>query len=166
LASTSFIFIIHCIIGPGQTKEEEFYGNTTHSADFEEFLNFLGDRVELTGWKGFRAGLDVRTGTTGSHSVFTKFQDLSIMFHVSTFLPYNPRDAQQVCRSLFVTHKIYQRGFQIERKRHLGNDIVMILFQEGDLPFTPDAITSEFNRMFISERCIINLTLHRDFLCR
>lgn len=37
---------------------------------------------------------------------------------------------------------------QIERKRHLGNDIVMIIFQEGEQPFSPDAITSEFNRMW------------------
>lgn len=82
--------------GPGQTKETDFYTNTKHSADFEEFLNFLGDRIELQGWKEFRAGLDVRTNTTGTHSVFTKFMELSIMFHVSTFLPFFPLDEQQV----------------------------------------------------------------------
>eukprot|EP00026_Physarum_polycephalum_P001848 Phypoly_transcript_01851.p1 GENE.Phypoly_transcript_01851~~Phypoly_transcript_01851.p1 ORF type:complete len:876 (+),score=128.73 Phypoly_transcript_01851:473-3100(+) len=124
-------------VGPHQTKEDEFYGNTKHSPDFEEFLNFLGDRVELKGWQGFRAGLDVKTNTTGTHSVFTKFMELSIMFHVSTFLPYNPLDEQQV-----------------ERKRHLGNDIVMIVFQEGDQPFSPDAITSEFNQVFFVVRKI------------
>lgn len=81
---------------PGQASESEFYGNTKHSSDFEEFLNFLGERIELKGWTGFRAGLDVRSGTTGSHSVFTKFMELNIMFHVSTFLPYTPGDSQQV----------------------------------------------------------------------
>lgn len=81
---------------PQQTTEQEFYGNVKHSADFEEFLNFLGDKVELKGWQGFRAGLDVRTGTTGTHSIFTKFMELSIMFHVSTFLPFSQLDPQQV----------------------------------------------------------------------
>lgn len=29
------------------------------SPEFEEFLDFLGDRVELEGWTRYRAGLDV-----------------------------------------------------------------------------------------------------------
>ena len=38
---------------------------------------------------------------------------------------------------------------QIERKRHLGNDILMIVFKEGNgPPFSPNTITSEFNRTF------------------
>jgi len=31
------------------------------SEEFEEFLDFLGDRVKLLGWEGFRAGLDVKS---------------------------------------------------------------------------------------------------------
>ena len=51
------------------------------------------------------------------------------MFHVSTLIPYTPGDQQQV-----------------ERKRHLGNDIVVILFKEGNTPFDPLVIRSQFNR--------------------
>ncbi len=41
--------------------------------------------------------------------------------------------------------------FQIERKRHLGNDILMIVFKEGGgPPFCPNTITSEFNRTIVS----------------
>ena len=29
------------------------------SAGFKGFLNFLGETIELKGWKGYRAGLDV-----------------------------------------------------------------------------------------------------------
>jgi Rap/ran-GAP protein len=48
--------------------------------------------------------LDTReTATTGTHSVYTEWSGFEVMFHVSTLLPYNPRDTQQ-----------------IERKRHLG----------------------------------------------
>lgn len=50
------------------------------------------------------------------------------MFHVSTYLPYTPLDPQQV-----------------ERKRHIGNDVVLIVFKEGDEPFVPTKITSNFN---------------------
>ena len=46
---------------------------------------------------------------TGQESIYTKFQDAEIMFHVSTLLPHSARDSQQ-----------------IERKRHIGNDRVTI----------------------------------------
>lgn len=52
------------------------------------------------------------------------------MFHVATLLPFKPQDVQQV-----------------ERKRHLGNDIIVIIFKDGDPGYTPDCIHSEFNRM-------------------
>jgi hypothetical protein len=30
------------------------------SADYEEFLNCLGDRIALKDWKGYNGGLDVK----------------------------------------------------------------------------------------------------------
>lgn len=94
------------------------------STAFEEFLDFLGERIKLDNWKGFRGGLDVRTGTTGSHSIYRKFNNNEIMFHVSTLLPFNPKDKQQVS---FIGSSPHSS--QLERKRHIGNDIVVILFQ-------------------------------------
>jgi RAP1 GTPase activating protein 1 len=106
---------------------------TATSPELEKFLNFLGDRITLKGWSGFTGGLDVKSthththhntappdhvivefsflslphtradDTTGTHSVFTLFRDLNVMFHVCTLLPYNPKDPQQ-----------------LERKRHIG----------------------------------------------
>jgi hypothetical protein len=35
---------------------------------------------------------------------------------------------------------------QLERKRHLGNDIVVIIFVDGTTPFSPSLLKSEFNR--------------------
>lgn len=43
---------------------------------------------------------------------------------------------------------------QVERKRHVGNDIVMIVYQEGDTPFTPSLIASQFLHAFIVVRPI------------
>jgi len=95
----------------GQTKEGEMFRNVETSPEFEEFLDFLGERIILKGWSGYRGGLDVRSDSTGTRSVFNSFTGLDIMFHVSTLLPFTPNDEQQ-----------------IERKRHLGNDVVMIVF--------------------------------------
>jgi RAP1 GTPase activating protein 1 len=54
------------------------------------------------------------------------------MFHVSTLLPHSKSERQQ-----------------LERKRHIGNDIVAIVFQETDTPFNPECITSQFLHVYL-----------------
>ncbi|KAM8927901.1 rap1 GTPase-activating protein 1 [Pelodytes ibericus] len=111
----------------GQTSEEELFSTTEESAAFGEFLDVLGERVQLQDFKGFRGGLDVAHGQTGTESVYCNFRGKEIMFHVSTKLPYTEGDAQQ-----------------LQRKRHIGNDIVAIIFQDENTPFVPDMIASNF----------------------
>ncbi|XP_045155883.1 rap1 GTPase-activating protein 2 [Echinops telfairi] len=115
-----------------QTLEEELFGNNEESLAFKEFLELLGDTVMLQDFKGFRGGLDVTHGQTGVESVYTVFRDREIMFHVSTKLPFTEGDAQQ-----------------LQRKRHIGNDIVAIIFQEENTPFVPDMIASNFLHAYI-----------------
>ncbi|XP_067866618.1 rap1 GTPase-activating protein 2-like isoform X3 [Heterodontus francisci] len=115
-----------------QTTEAELFGNSEESPVFKEFLNLLGDTIVLQEFKGFRGGLDVAHGQTGSESVYTTFKDREIMFHVSTKLPFTEGDSQQ-----------------LQRKRHIGNDIVAIVFQEENTPFVPDMIASNFLHAYI-----------------
>eukprot|EP01137_Pigoraptor_chileana_P018235 Opistho-2@77407 len=110
----------------GQASEEEMFANSSVSAAFDEFLGIIGDRVKLEGFTGFRGALDVKTNTTGTHSVYKKWRDYEIMYHVSTLLPSKEGDTQQ-----------------IERKRHLGNDIILIVFKEGNTLYRPDTIKSQ-----------------------
>ncbi|XP_016095903.1 rap1 GTPase-activating protein 2-like isoform X3 [Sinocyclocheilus grahami] len=116
----------------GQTSEEELFGNSEETPAFTEFIRVLGDCVELQDFKGFRGGLDVSHGQTGSQSVYTVFRGQELMFHVSTKLPYTEGDTQQV-----------------QRKRHIGNDIVAAVFQEEATPFVPDIIASNFLHAYI-----------------
>jgi len=37
---------------------------------------------------------------------------------------------------------------RLERKRHIGNDVVVFVFKEGNQPFDPSLIRSEFNHIF------------------
>ena len=60
------------------------------------FYFYLGGRVPLHGFKGFLGGLDNERDLTGELSVYTKLEELEVMFHVSTLLPFSPKDAQQV----------------------------------------------------------------------
>ncbi|KAK2521551.1 hypothetical protein Q9233_010795 [Columba guinea] len=141
----------------GQTSEEELFGTTEESPAFAEFLDVLGQRVQLRDFKGCvtggwvgapmgprlrvpvppphagsGGGLDVTHGQTGSESVYCHFRDKEIMFHVSTKLPYTEGDAQQ-----------------LQRKRHIGNDIVAVVFQDENTPFVPDMIASNFLHAFV-----------------
>ncbi|XP_056244213.1 rap1 GTPase-activating protein 1 isoform X7 [Seriola aureovittata] len=129
----------------GQTSEEELFGNMEESPAFVEFLEFLGQKIELHDFKGFRGGLDVTHGQTGIESVYTNFHNKEIMFHVSTKLPYTEGDSQQ-----------------LQRKRHIGNDIVAIVFQEENTPFVPDMIQSNFLHAYVvvqvENTCTDNVT--------
>ncbi|XP_063319729.1 rap1 GTPase-activating protein 1-like isoform X3 [Pelmatolapia mariae] len=116
----------------GQTSEEELFGNNEESPAFVEFLEFLGEKIELHNFKGFRGGLDVTHGQTGTESVYCNYRNKEVMFHVSTKLPYTEGDTQQ-----------------LQRKRHIGNDIVAIVFQEENTPFVPDMIASNFLHAYI-----------------
>ncbi|PKU32117.1 signal-induced proliferation-associated 1-like protein 1 isoform x2 [Limosa lapponica baueri] len=80
----------------GQSTEEEMYNNESAGPAFEEFLQLLGERVRLKGFEKYRAQLDTKTDSTGTHSLYTTYKDYEIMFHVSTMLPYTPNNKQQV----------------------------------------------------------------------
>ncbi|XP_065358183.1 rap1 GTPase-activating protein 1 isoform X2 [Calliphora vicina] len=116
----------------GQTTEEELFSNNNSSAAFEEFLDVIGQRIKLKDHKGYRGGLDIQNGHTGDTAIYEVFKEREIMFHVSTMLPYTEGDPQQ-----------------LQRKRHIGNDIVAIVFQESNTPFSPDMIASHFLHAFI-----------------
>uniref|UniRef100_A0A8C3CWB1 GTPase-activating Rap/Ran-GAP domain-like protein 3 n=1 Tax=Cairina moschata TaxID=8855 RepID=A0A8C3CWB1_CAIMO len=118
----------------GQLTDDEMFSNETGSESFQRFLHLLGDTITLKGWTGYRGGLDTKNDTTGTCSIYTVYQGHEIMFHVSTMLPYSRENKQQV-----------------ERKRHIGNDIVTIVFQEGEESspaFKPSMIRSHFTHIF------------------
>ncbi|KAI8903451.1 hypothetical protein DFJ77DRAFT_511060 [Powellomyces hirtus] len=118
----------------GQTTEEQFFGNEHGSEGFETFLQTMGDKVPLLGWNGYAAGLDTKYAQTGTHSIHTKWRHFDVMFHVSTYLPHKKEDKQQ-----------------IQRKRHIGNDIVTIVFLDGkNGHFDPRSIKSQFLHVFIA----------------
>ncbi|OBS81496.1 hypothetical protein A6R68_20229 [Neotoma lepida] len=137
--------ILYCRAGQG--SEEEMYNNQEAGAAFMQFLTLLGDVVRLKGFESYRAQLDTKMDSTGTHSLYTTYQDHEIMFHVSTMLPYTPNNQQQLLR-----------------KRHIGNDIVTIVFQEpGSKPFCPTTIRSHFQHVFLVVRAHAPCTPHTSY---
>ncbi|XP_062548577.1 signal-induced proliferation-associated 1-like protein 1 isoform X2 [Armigeres subalbatus] len=137
--------ILYC--RAGQSSEEDMYNNEEAGPAFNEFLDTIGKRVRLKGFEHYKAGLDNKTDSTGTHSLYASYQDCEIMFHVSTMLPFTPNNRQQLLR-----------------KRHIGNDIVTVVFQEpGALPFTPKNIRSQFQHVFIIVRAVNPCTDHTQY---
>lgn len=69
----------------------------------------------------------------GLYTVYTCWRNIEIMFHVSTLLPHEKHDPQK-----------------LQRKRHIGNDIVCVVFLEADnTRFSPACIKSHFLHTFI-----------------
>uniref|UniRef100_A0A182IQ02 Uncharacterized protein n=1 Tax=Anopheles atroparvus TaxID=41427 RepID=A0A182IQ02_ANOAO len=120
----------------GQYTEEQILDNNENSPLFEEFLQLLGDKVRLRGFDKYKGGLDTVHDLTGLYSVYTNWRSIEIMFHVSTQLPYEKHDPQK-----------------LQRKRHIGNDIVCVVFLEADnTAFSPACIKSHFLHTFILVR--------------
>ncbi|KAL5500671.1 hypothetical protein EMCRGX_G012265 [Ephydatia muelleri] len=119
-----------------QVSEEEMFSNVETPKAFEEFLDMKGNKVKL---KGFHGGLDTVNDQTGEYSCYTTHKDKDIMFHVlhppplSTLLPYNATDSQQV-----------------PAQGHIGNDIVVLVFlQDKNATFCPCIIRSHFIHSYI-----------------
>ncbi|GAN02316.1 DNA helicase [Mucor ambiguus] len=121
-------------VGEGQQTEEEWFSNTGLSIGFDKFLNIIGKPVKLKGYQGYAAGLDTKTDESGEMTFASTWRDHEIIYHVAALMPLRQHDVQQV-----------------HRKRYIGNDIVCIVFMEGDATqrFTPESIRSQFLHVFI-----------------
>lgn len=90
----------------------------------------------FAGFDKYKGGLDTVHDLTGLYSIYTHWRSIEIMFHVSTQLPYEKHDPQK-----------------LQRKRHIGNDIVCVVFLEADnTSFSPSCIKSHFLHTFILVR--------------
>ena len=120
----------------GQTSQWDMWGNEEGSPAWDRFLRLMGDTITLRGWSGYSGGLDVQADSKGKYALFTSFQDISIMFHVSTMLPFDPKDPQK-----------------LQRSRVIGNDVAMIIFQDGSLTsYVPSTMTGQVSHVFIVVR--------------
>ncbi|KAM4750858.1 signal-induced proliferation-associated 1-like protein 2 isoform 1-T3 [Anableps anableps] len=115
----------------------------TSSPALTQFLTLLGHRDLM---KSFYMNQDQQnsSGSTGSSSFSTTFQEFQLTFRVSALPPTAADDTTQVLRT----------GV-------LGNDVVTVIFQEPDAPpFNPQIICSRFQRVFIIVRAHRPCTQH------
>ncbi len=118
----------------GQSRQDEVLGNES-SPDFERFLRFLGDTVVLQGWTAFSGGLDTTDkGYTGLHSVYAKVScALQSLPFVSPTPALRPPTQRGELEAMFHVGPMLPKGEgkeqELGRKRHIGNDVVLIVYQ-------------------------------------
>lgn len=96
-------------------------------------VQFFNSRFTYFGFEKCGGKGGVSCFVAGLYSVYTNWRSIEIMFHVSTLLPYERHDPQK-----------------LQRKRHIGNDIVCVVFLEADnTSFSPACIKSHFLHTFI-----------------
>lgn len=60
-----------------------------------------------------------------------------------------PAHTALMWQSCLLLPTMFSLSAQLQRKRHIGNDIVAIIFQEENTPFVPDMIASNFLHAYI-----------------
>jgi hypothetical protein len=116
-------------IGEGQTQELEILANVSGSSDYVEFLNNLGTLTKLKGATFNTQGLDREMDIDGQYAFCWRDRLTEIIFHVTTQMPTNLDHDPQLSN----------------KKRHIGNDFVNIIFNDSGLPFRFDTFPSQFN---------------------
>jgi len=122
------------VYGQGdQVEMDPMFGNRGGSDELYSFMDSLGAVFDLKNcdpetvkFAGF-AGVEENEL---AQLYLTQYGGYDCVFHVSTLLAYNSADPQQLAR-----------------KRKIGNDIVVVVFLEGDKPFQPNLQTSKVNHV-------------------
>eukprot|EP01028_Stygiella_incarcerata_P005580 TRINITY_DN2343_c1_g1_i2.p1 TRINITY_DN2343_c1_g1~~TRINITY_DN2343_c1_g1_i2.p1 ORF type:complete len:1241 (+),score=324.07 TRINITY_DN2343_c1_g1_i2:259-3981(+) len=114
-------------VGTGQKTEADILQNSRGSERYERFLRNLGWLVDLGQHRGFMGGLDSDL-SNGQYAPYFADVEMEVIFHVVTMMPTKFGDPQQ-----------------IQKKRHVGNDHVHIVWTENPYEYRVKTIRSQFN---------------------
>lgn len=117
----------------GQTKEADILQNTVGSATYTEFISNLGTLVRLKGATFNTQGLDRSSDQDGAYAYCWRDRATEIVFHVTTMMPTDLEN-DPMC---------------INKKAHIGNDYVNIVWNDSGTDFKFDTFPSQFNYVYI-----------------
>jgi len=114
----------------GQEDQNSILRNDESSVSdlFSEFMKGIGWMIDLKTHQGFLGGLDRTSPSSGKVAPYFADANLEVIFHAPTLMPSKESDPQQ-----------------IEKKKHVGNDFVNIVWSEHIRDYKPTTISSQFN---------------------
>lgn len=130
------------------TSEFQMLGNTGPdlSASFNDFAERLGQKIDLRGWQRFAGGLDVSDEQlTGQHALYRDLNGDEAIFHVTPWLPSQTEN-------------------DIERKRHFGNDTVVLIFSDSLYAFEMATLRSRQTQVVFFVRWINRIRQHQVYV--
>ena len=114
-------------VSEGQDDEVPILSNNMGSPDFNDFLAGLGTQVSLEGATFNTQGLV--NEQDGLYTYAWRDRVSEIVYHVPTLMPTDPEDDPNC----------------VNKKRHIGNDFVNIIFNRSGKTFKFDTFPSQFN---------------------
>jgi len=113
------------LLKDGQTEETNYLANTSGTASFDGFLNAVGTRMSLQPPCAFVPfGLEYETD--GTETIAWRDRINEIVFEISTLMPNVEGD-----------------GYQARKKSHMGNCLVLIIFNQSNQPWKWDYFKSQ-----------------------
>lgn len=113
-------------VAPGQTHEREILANDHGSPAYTRFLEGIGRLINLRGQVDvYAGGLD--PDEDGEYA-YAWWDDIGqILYHTATLMPNHEHDP----------HFNY-------KKRHIGNDLVRIVWNDSGMPYRFDTLATQF----------------------
>lgn len=113
-------------VAPGQTTEEEILQNTYGSPAYTRFLEGIGRLIDLRGQMDvYAGGLD--PDEDGEYAYAWWDDNSQVLYHTATLMPTDPHDK-----------------YSSKKKRHIGNDLVRIVWNDSGLPYRFDTLATQF----------------------
>ncbi|KAF2274252.1 uncharacterized protein EI97DRAFT_132093 [Westerdykella ornata] len=117
----------------GQACERAIFLNNIGSAAYTSFLDDLGTLVRLKGAQFNTGGLDRSNDMDGEFTYCWRDRVIELVFHITTMMPK--------ASDIDMTYA--------NKKRHVGNDYVNIIFNDSGLPYDYETFPSQFNYVAI-----------------
>ncbi|KAK4631502.1 hypothetical protein CLAFUW4_03581 [Fulvia fulva] len=123
-------------VGEEQTTEAEILLNQSGTPDYREFLEDMGSIRSLKGATWNAQGLDrSQDAVDGEFTIVWNNEVTELVYHITTYMPRDPGGDDQLTI--------------INKKRHIGNDYVNIVFNNSGNDFRFDTFPSAFNYVYI-----------------
>ncbi|KAF9238338.1 hypothetical protein BU15DRAFT_88402 [Melanogaster broomeanus] len=113
-------------VAPGQTHELDILRNTHGSPAYTRFLEGIGRLINLRGQVDVYAG-GLNADEDGEYA-YAWWDDIGqVLYHTATMMPNADDDA-----------------YCVNKKRHIGNDYVRIVWNDGGRPYRFDTLATQF----------------------
>ena len=86
-------------VSPYARNQHEILKNSKGSAVYERFLKTLGEKIVLERHLGYMGGLKI--SLDGNSAIYYANSSLELIFHVSTMMPSNEEDEQQISKKRY-----------------------------------------------------------------